>query len=52
MEDLETMRQDYLELVKAKLEEWGVEVPEGDRPLGFCRSFKERRIGSFGLFKQ
>ena len=50
-EELQTMRQEYLDSVKAKLEEWGVEPPEvhGPRPGGM--GFRGRGARGFGLLK-
>ena len=60
-EELETMRQEYLDSVKTKLEEWGVETPEvNGAPLGGMRFQRRGFVGmrgqrggfrDFGLFK-
>jgi len=50
-EELQTMRQNYLDAVNAKLEEWSVEVPEVDGACGFGMGFRGRGPRGFSLFK-
>ena len=51
LEELQTMRQEYLDAVNAKLEEWGIETPEVPGPRAFGMGFRGRDFRGFGLLK-